>query len=209
MPATLVPDIENPIPAGAPAIYPPRKRWTRDECQSLESTGLWNRDKFELIDGELIAKMSKNRPHSIVLMLVAEWLRGVFGPYHLNLESPVDVAPEDNPSSEPEPDIAVLSKDGNEYPKTFPPAADVRLLVEISDSTLAFDLGPKARLYARAGIADYWVFDIQARRIIVHRDPSKGAYSSVIAYSEGEQVAPLAHPNALVAVSSVFPTRQT
>ena len=208
MPAALVPDIEIPIPPRAPAVYPPRKRWTRAECQSLESTGLWNRDKFELIDGELIAKMSKNRPHSIVLMLVVKWLSSFIDQVYLNLESPLDVAPEDMPSSEPEPDIAVLSKEGNEYQRSFPPAADVRLLIEISDSTLAFDLGPKARLYARAGIADYWVFDIQARRIIVHRDPSEGAYSSVIAYSEGEQVAPLAHPTALVAVSGVFPTRQ-
>jgi hypothetical protein len=84
----------------------------------------------------------------IVYTAVLEWLAGVFGMKHLNPEGPIDVAPEDNPTSEPEPDIAVLAKAGSEYIGANPPAADIRLIVEVSDSTLPFDLGPKARLYA-------------------------------------------------------------
>ncbi len=206
MPAALAPDIEIPIPPLSPVIYPPRKRWTRTECQSLESTGLWDRDRFELIDGELITKLPKNRPHIIVLMLVGEWLAHVFGSFHLNKEGPIDVAPEDNPTSEPEPDLAVLGNDGRTYLDSSPPAAEVRLLIEISDSTIGFDLGPKARLYSRAGIADYWVVDIQARRIIVHRSPEGGVYSQVVAYEEGESVSPLVAPDAMLLVSEAFPT---
>ncbi len=204
VPAALAPDVEIAIPPRSPVVYPPRKRWTRAECQSLESTGLWNRDRFELIDGELITKMPKNRPQALVVMLVAEWLRSVFGPYRLNREVPVDVAPEDNPTSEPEPDIAVLVKSAKKYQDAPPPAADVQLLVEVSDSTVAFDLGPKARLYARAGIPDYWVFDIQSRRIITHRDPRDGVYTTVAAYIEGETVAPLIAPEALLPVVAAF-----
>jgi hypothetical protein len=100
-------------------------------------------------------------------------------------EGPIDVAPQDNPTSEPEPDIAVLAKTGPEYMGANPPASDVRLVIEVSDSTLAFDLGPKARLYARAGIPEYWVFDIGERRLIVHRSPQAGVYSMVTAYAEG------------------------
>jgi Uma2 family endonuclease len=205
MPVELAPAIELPVPPHSPIIYPPRKRWTRTECERIEATGLWDRERLELIEGELITKMSKNRPHMIVFMSVMEWLVGVFGIKHLNAEGPIDVAPEDNPSSEPEPDIAVLAKIGLEYVGANPPASDVRLVVEVSDSTLPFDLGPKARLYARAGIPEYWVFDVNERRLIVHRGPRAGGYSAVTAYVEGERVAPLALPSASFPVAVAFP----
>jgi Uma2 family endonuclease len=205
MPVELAPLVELPVPARSPAIYPPRKRWTRAECERIEATGLWDRDRVELIGGELIVKMSKNRPHMIVLVSVLEWLAGVFGMKHLNPEGPIDVAPEDNPTSEPEPDIAVLAKTASEYRGGNPSASEVRLVVEISDTTLAFDLGPKARLYARAGIPEYWVFDIAGRRLIVHRDPRAGGYLTVTAYAEGESVAPLASPGESFAVAAAFP----
>jgi Uma2 family endonuclease len=149
--------------------------------------------------------MSKKRPHMIVFMSVLEWVTGVFGMKYLNPEGPIDVAPEDNPTSEPEPDIAVLAKMGTEYTGANPPASDVRLVIEVSDSTLAFDLGPKARLYARAGIPEYWVFDIGERRLIVHRDPRAGTYSAVTGYVEGESVTRLALPAAAFPVSIAFP----
>ncbi len=115
------------------------------------------------------------------------------------------MAPEDNPKSQPEPDIAVLAKTAPEYPRANPPASDVRLVIEVSDSTLAFDLGPKARRYARAGIPEYWVFDIAGRRLIVHRSPQAGGYSVITAYAEGERVAPLAVPEASFPVAVAFP----
>lgn len=183
----------------------PRKRWTRAECDSLQSTGLWDRERLELIEGELITKTLKRCPRMIAFTLILEWLTGVFGVQFLNLEGPVDVAPEDNPTSEPEPDIAVLSKAATAYMKAGPGAADVRLLIEISDSTPACDLGPKARLYARAGIPDYWVVDVAARRIIVHREPRVGFCSAVIACSAGESVAPLASMSKAFPVNSAFP----
>ena len=73
-----------------------------------------------------------------------------------------------------------------------PQPADLLLVVEVSDSSLDFDLVTKARLYARAAIQDYWVMDVANSRIIVHRDPMGGAYRSVVAYSVDEFVAPLA-----------------
>jgi Uma2 family endonuclease len=205
MPVEFAPAIEHPVPPRSPIIYPPRKRWTRAECESLEATGLWDSDRLELIEGELIVKMSKKRPHMIVFMSVLEWLTSVFGMKHLNAEGPIDVASEDNPTSEPEPDIAVLAKAGAEYIRSNPPASDIRLAIEVSDSTLAFDLGPKARLYARAGIPEYWVFDIGDRQLIVHRYPQAGGYSAVTAYAEGESVTPLALPASSFPVAVAFP----
>lgn len=205
MPVELAPVPEIQVPPHSTLVYPPRKRWTRAECESLEATGIWNRDRFELIEGELITKMSKNRPHTLVFVALFRWLSGTFGMEFLNPEAPIDIAPEDNPTSEPEPDIAVLTKPGTEYPNSTPPASAVRLVLEISDSTLAFDLGPKARLYARAAIPEFWVVDIRARRIIVHRAPSAGVYSTVTVFAEGESISPLALPTASLPVAAAFP----
>jgi Uma2 family endonuclease len=187
------------------SVDPPRKRWNRSECSALEASGLWDRQHLELVHGELISKMGKNRPHVNALTLVQGWLVSVFGLQFVNPEAPIDVAPEDNPTNEPEPDLIVLARPSREIMSGNPQPADLRLVVEISDATLGFDLRVKAPLYARAGIFEYWVVDISARRIIVHRDPQDGAYRSIEAYSEQEAVNPLASPSDAFPVSSAFP----
>ena len=102
-------------------------------------------------------------------------------------------------------DLIVLTRPSREFQDTNPRPSDLCLVVEISDSTLGFDLTAKAELYARAGIVEYWVVDIPARRLIVHRDPRKGLYSSVTVYSERESVAPLASPGREFPVGEGFP----
>lgn len=143
----------------------------------------------------------------IAFILMAQWLNKVFHVLFLNPEGPIDVSPQDNPNSEPEPDFAVLKKAATEYKIGNPPPQDVRLLIEISDSTLAFDLGTRADLYARAEIADYWVVDIAGRRSLVRRAPNGGSYSSVTAYTEGAALAPLAAPHAILQLAAVLPPR--
>ncbi len=148
--------------------------------------------------------MGKKRPHTISLVLVQDWLVQVFGRQYVNPETPIDVAPGDNLINEPEPDLIVLAKDQREITNENPQPAEVLLVVEIADSSVKFDLTVKARLYARAGIADYWVVDIPSRRVIVHRDPRDGEYRSVTAYSDQESVCPLAAPDAEFPVASAF-----
>jgi Uma2 family endonuclease len=183
-------------------VEPPRKRWTRQECATLEASGIWAEQHLELIEGELISKMGKKRPHTVTLVRVQAWLVRVFGEQFVNPGTPIDVAPGDNPINEPEPDLIVLAKDQDEITDHNPQPREVRLVVEIDDSTVRFDLTAKARLYARAGIAEYWVVDIPSRRLVVHRDPGDGEYRSVIAYSDQENVRPLAAPNAEFSVAS-------
>lgn len=77
-------------------------------------------------------------------------------------------------------------------------------MIEISDTTLGFDLRTKAALYARAGIVDYWGLDIAGRRMFVHRDPWQGAYTSVEVYNADESVALLAAPDLPLQVSAAF-----
>jgi Uma2 family endonuclease len=185
-------------------LEPPRKRWTREECAKLESSGIWDQQHLELVNGELINKMGKNRPHVNALVAVQAWLIRTFGEQFVNPEAPLDVAPEDNPTNEPEPDVIVLAKPSRKIQSANPRPADVRLLVEISDSSLAFDLTTKAELYARAGIPEYWVLDVAAHRLIVHRDPQAGIYHSVTAYSEQESVAPISAPTSEFRVADAF-----
>ena len=186
-------------------LDPPRKRWTRSEYDALSASGLLDHQRLELVEGELISKMGKKRPHVTSFMLMLGWLVSVFGVRLINVEGPIDVAPEDNPTSEPEPDLIVLKRDLSHFTKENPRPEDLVLVIEVADSTLGFDLTTKAALYARAGIVDYWVLDIAARRMIVHRDPQGGRYLSVAAYACDESVAPLAAPDSYLRIGDAFP----
>jgi len=155
-------------------LDPPRKLWTRQEYDDLYSSGLLNSQRLELIEGELIDKMGKKRPHVNSLTLLQGWLVEVFGTRPVNPEAPIDVAPEDNPTNEPEPDLIVLQRDLSHFTSDNPRPQDLQLVVEVADSTLGFDLTTKAALYARAGIVEYWVLDAAGPRMIVHRDPQLG-----------------------------------
>jgi Uma2 family endonuclease len=202
MPATLTERLSPPI-----VQYPLRKRWTRAECERVEAAGI-DLQHVELIEGELIDKMPKNRPHVKAAALLTAWLIQIFGGLRVNAEAPIDVAPEDNPTNQPVPDFIVLAReyaDSARYLSTTPQPQDLDMVIEIADTSLAFDLTVKAALYARAGIAEYWVLDVPGHRLIVHRDPQNGQYALVTAYNEHEDLAPLSAPNSTFQVRNVFP----
>ena len=137
-------------------------------------------------------------------MLLVIWLRSVFGDRRVQHEVPIDVRPEENPTNEPEPDAIVTRGPLETYRDANPRPEDLCLVVEVADSSLGLDLGPKAGLFARAGIPEYWVLDAPKQRLIVHRSPDGDRYRTVVAYAPGESVAPLAAPEHAVAVSSLF-----
>ena len=78
------------------------------------------------------------------------------------------------------------------------------LVAEVSGAMLGFDRTARARLYARAGIAEYWVLDLSGRRLIVHREPAADGYRTITAYGEDERVATLAAPMRDVRVAELF-----
>lgn len=201
MPATLT---ERPPAPAAPC--PPRKRWTRAEYQKAEAAGVFDQQNLELVEGEIIdKKMSKNPPHVDAAALLSGWLIQVFGARFVNSEAPIDVAPEDNPTNEPVPDIIVLKPEFAGFGRRRPQPRDLALVIEIAASSLAFDLTTKASLYARAGIAEYWVLDILGRRLLVHRQPEVGQYATVTSYSHDESVVPTAAPDSSLSIGSLFP----
>ena len=183
---------------------PPRKRWTRAELSAIESAGLLQNQKLELIEGELILKVGKNRPHTVSTWHLLKYLVNVFSIEFVQQEAPIDVHPQDVPSSEPEPDLIVLNCPINSILAENPKPSEIRLVCEVSDTSLAFDLRTKANLYSRAGIVEYWVLNVNNSRLIVHREPAAEGFRSVQVYGLEESVAPLAAPNSQTLVSTLF-----
>jgi Uma2 family endonuclease len=192
-------------PEMPPAHVPVRKRWTREECAPLEAAGLFEREKLELVDGELITKMGKNQRHVNAFRLMQYWLLEAFGKEFVDAEAPIDVSLVDNPSNEPEPDLMVLKRECASFVSLNPQPQDIRLLVEIADRSLNFDLNVKAALYARAGIVEYWVLDVAGRCLYCHRNPTGSGYTSVAIYQEHEIIAPLGAPELRFCAAQALP----
>lgn len=201
MPATLI--------AGAISAAdsdPQRKRWTRQECEALGESGFLDHENLALIEGDLIRKESKTPRHGNTMKRMQRWLIAVFGFDYVHSEFPIDVARPENAANQPEPDLTVLRRPFSDLGEAAPQPSDLWLAIEISVSTLRFDLTVKAALYARAEIPEYWVVDVPNRRLIAHRSPLDGVYTVTEAHSEEESISPLSAPNAALAVASLFPS---
>ncbi len=188
----------------APATLRARKAvmWTREDCRKLEGMGLLP-ERWELVQGEIIGKTDTSLPHSRIAMSIMAWLIGIFPGGRVLPTCSIDVAPEDNPTSEPEPDITVLHVPADQLGHN-PRPEDIALLIEVSDTTLDHDLGAKAKLYARAGIAEYWGVDLKGRRIHQHREPGADGYASLRIAASGESLSPLALPKATITPDVLF-----
>jgi Uma2 family endonuclease len=114
------------------------------------------------------------------------------------------------PCTDPVPNLAVVAGSVREFADTHPTTSP--LVVEVSDGSLSLDTGEKAELYAAAGIADYWVVDLNNRVVIIHRDPrpdparqSGSSFGTVRTLTPGQTVSPLAAPQATVGVGDLLP----
>ena len=191
------------------ATYPIRSRhWTRKEYDALVKSGFFNEyEPIELLGGQLIVAEPKGSPHSIAVALTVEGLRLAFGPgWLVRVQDPIALDAE----SEPEPDVAVVPGRARDYLAEHP--ARPALLVEVAESSLAFDRGHKGSLYARAGIADYWIVNLVDAVLEVHRAPALDRSAEfgwrcldVQALRPGATVAPLARPDVTVAVADLLP----
>ena len=181
-----------------------RLLWTRTAIRRLTASGLLDAERYELLDGELIEKR-KNLPHTLVLTALLEWVAQHFS-RHWQSEAPINVALDENETNAPEPDLTILTRPLREL-TGFPAPQDIALLIEIADSTLRRDLGSKARRYAAARIREYWVVDVENRKLHVHREPSGDGWASITVLDETQTIAPLVKPKAAVALNELFPTQ--
>jgi Uma2 family endonuclease len=171
----------------------------------MHPTGILDLHRLELIEGEIIDQGGAKRPHTITQTSARSGLIGIFGWEYIETRSPIDVAPKDNPTNEPQPDLIVLAQPFHTYRSGNIPPSDLRLVAEIADTTQGFDLTVKAPLYARAGIPEYRVFDVPGEQLIVHRNPADGKYKSITICGKHESVRPLAAPDQEFPVAEAFP----
>ncbi len=172
------------LPSSSVQQQGPRlKRFTRAEYEVLIESGIFAGQRCELVDGELIDKMGQNPPHAQVIRSLQARLTRTFGE-RVQGQLPVEVRGQDGNWSLPEPDIAVMADDKAELAKRHPRSDELLLLIEVADSSARFDLGDKRDLYARAGVCEYWVVDLNRRLLVIHREPHNGFYSHVDTLSE-------------------------
>lgn len=179
----------------------PRKLWTRTEYRQLIKDGYLQDGKYELILGEIIKKTGQGRWHIIISMRLIKVLTAVFGFDRLQSQSTLPLG--DN--GDPEPDLAVLAKDIDQYTDQEPSEKDTTLIVEVSNTTLGYDMSKKVRQYGRVGIPEYWVIDLPNRLLHVFREPTEGGYASETVLTPEDEVSPLAAPDAAVRVSGLLP----
>ena len=176
-------------------------RWSREAYDRAVQAGIFGPgDRIELIDGEILTMTPQGSRHAAVAARAAARLARAFGGgCHVRTRMPLAAGGH----SEPEPDVAVVEGDEFDYLDAHP--ATALLVVEVSDDSLTRDRTIKQRLYARCGIPEYWIIAIPDARLEVHRDPTGDAYRSVRSLRAGDTVAPLARPNATIAVADLLP----
>lgn len=173
---------------------------TADEYQRMIETGIIAEGApVELIAGELIQMAAFGGEH---LLRVGDLTRLLI----LATEPPVFVSPQGSirldARSEPEPDFAILRS--RPLGRTPPPADEVILVIEVSDSSLMYDLNVKAPLYARAGIPEYWVVDLTDQRVLRHRVPRDGRYAIVEEFRGDDKITSQTEPPITIAVAEIF-----
>lgn len=182
---------------------PPRKRFTRTEYERLIDAGFFADQRCELIDGDLIDKMGQKPPHALCIAALSELLIELFKGRRVRCQVPLEMNAADANLNLPEPDFAIL-KESFHRTDRHPRGEETLCVIEVADSTLAFDRKIKAALYARAEVPEYWVVDISSRRIFVHRLPVAGAYSEVSLAAEPESISVGGDPQASVSAGSIF-----
>ena len=184
------------------------KRWTRLEYERLIDLAVFGPgERLELLGGQPLVREPQGRPHATGIRLVARALRAVFGS-GWSIEAQLPVALDEE--SEPEPDIAVVVGEPRDYLGAHP--SHPALVVEVALASLALDRGEKASLYARAGVADYWIVNLVDHVLEVYREPVADPdaaygwrYASTASLRRDDSVAPLALPGSAILVSDLLP----
>lgn len=129
--------------------------------------------RLELVDGEIIDMAPTGSMHAwLVAELTKRLLRAVPSDTIVRPQSPLRLGEH----SEPEPDLVIAKPSADGYASRHPKADDALLVIEVSDTTLRYDLEVKVPLYARSGVAAVWLFDIDGRTLRIHEQPAADSY---------------------------------
>ncbi|MCX2728291.1 Uma2 family endonuclease [Thermomicrobium sp. 4228-Ro] len=183
---------------------PTRHRFTVDDLERMVRSGILREDaRVELIEGELYDMNPIGWAHqACVDWLTAFFVRQLGDRAIVRAQGPIRVGDR----SLPQPDLTLLRPRPDYYRHEGPAASDVLLLVEVADTSLAYDRDIKVPLYARAGIPEVWLVDLAGGQVLVFRAPDAGKYRASVVVRPGELVSPLAFPDLLIDVAALLGT---
>lgn len=177
--------------------------WTVADYHRMAETGILNEDeRVELLEGKIIWMSAKGTAHSSAVGRTDYLLKNrLTNRAWVSIQNPIKL----NERSEPEPDVAVVQIDPLDYADHHPTPSEVYLIIEVADSSLKFDCETKAKAYAQAGIADYWVLDVVERQLYVFREPNQEGYQSKVILGEDESISPLQFADLQIVVWEMLP----
>jgi Uma2 family endonuclease len=185
----------------APAEAVSRRLWTCAEYERMGDVGLIGpEERTELIEGVIYRMAPQKSRGAAAMNLVEEALEKAFGAgVYVRVQLPLVLGP----SSEPEPDLAVVAGSARDHVNRHPTSA--LLVVEVSDTTLAFDRRTKSALYAGAGIQEYWIVNVVRNQLEVHREPGPDGYRLRLILKRDDQISPVARPEVSIPVADLLP----
>jgi Uma2 family endonuclease len=180
-----------------------RRRFTVDDYQRMGEAGiLRSGDRVELIDGEIVTKMTIGPRHSASLDRAARALITKAGESAIvRVQGPVRL----DLYNLPEPDLALLRPRADFYASNHPGPVDILLIVEVAESSIDYDRETKASLYARSNVPEYWLVDINDNVLHCHRSPQRDAYRTVRQYGRDQSLAPQLLPNCVISTNDLIP----
>ena len=181
-------------------VMPVRRRFTIKQYEKMVETGILAQDdRVELIDGEVVEMSPIGDPHvAIVMNLTHRLVLGVGDRARVQVHGPLRIPPR----SVTQPDLVVLRP--RSYRRQGAKPADTLLVIEVADSSLGYDRTVKLRLYARAGVPEYWIVDATTEMLDVFRSASGDVFAEHLHPARGETVAPLAFPDVVIPIDSIF-----
>lgn len=176
-----------------------RLAFTIEQFQRMDQAGIFADDqRLELIHGEIVEMRPIGIRHAGSVNRLVSPLKQINNAY-LSVQNPIRLSG----SSLPQPDVMLLRPRDDFYDKSYPEPADVLLLVEVADTSLAYDRDVKVPLYAQAGIPEVWIVDLNKRELAVYRFPVNGKYTEVRYPQPADTVAPVLLPEASYFVEQV------
>jgi Uma2 family endonuclease len=181
----------------------PPFRFTVDQYERMIETGILTEDdRVELLRGEIVPKVAIGDAHSACVDRLNWRLNRITGGQVLvRVQNPIVCV-----DSEPEPDISLVRFRPDFYETAKPRPADVELIVEVSDTSLAFDRDEKGPIYAENGIPEYWIIDLQSASVLVRRQPqADGTWAAVTTRHRGDTLDIITLPGVIIAVAEILP----
>jgi Uma2 family endonuclease len=186
-------------PANSPIVLPVRKLTTEEYLQMIDA-GMWeNGERVELLEGYIVPMAPGGPEHGYAFLNLADIFKPATPQFRLGIQITLNLSP----GNVFDPDLMLL-KQRESLKTSLPRPDDVVLLIESAHSSLRHDQQVKLPLYAAAGIPEYWILDLKAKRLLVHRDPMGEAYQDERTLGVNDSIAPLALPQMTIKVADFF-----